>query len=148
MSALQNRIDPVSRVHYPSVAEFERGEMDPADFVHAAHVYVAWQLLDQFTLLESIQRFAAALRRFTKAIGQESKYHETITWFFVLLISERKSANESWDEFAAANEKLISDSKSILKQHYSEERLWSDLARRQFLLPDRIANNQDTCAPR
>ncbi len=84
MSALQMTIDPASRVRYPSVAEFERGEMDPAEFVHAAHVYVAWQLLDQYTLLESIQRFAAALKRFTKAIGQEGKYHETITWFFVL----------------------------------------------------------------
>ncbi len=144
MNSLQKRIDPAPLMRYPSLAEFENGDLDPNTFAHAAHVYVTWQLLDECALLDAIQRFAAALKRLTKAISQETKYHETITWFFVMLIAERKTATESWDQFAAANQDLISGSKSLLKQYYSEERLWSEQARRQFLLPDRMAIKQDT----
>ncbi len=132
---------PVTSHRFPTVAEFERGELDPEAFVHEAHVYVAWELINQCPLTEAIQRFTQALRRLTTAIGQEAKYHETITWFFMLRTAERREAlgATDWDTFAAANSDLLTDSKAMLARHYSAERLWSPLARRQFLLPDLAA---------
>ena len=129
---------PISKPRFPTIAEFERGDLDPEAFVHEAHVYVAWELINECPLTEAIQRFASALRRFTKAIGQEAKYHETITWFFMILTAERQAAlgAKNWDTFAAANPDLLANSQSMLARHYSAERLWSPLARRQFLLPD------------
>ena len=61
MNSLQKRIDPAPLMRYPSLAEFENGDLDPNTFTHAAHVYVTWQLLDECALLDAIQRFAAAL---------------------------------------------------------------------------------------
>ena len=42
------------------------------------------------TLLEAVQHFAAALKRLTSQLGIPGKYHETITWFFMFLIEERR----------------------------------------------------------
>ena len=129
---------PSTKPRFPTVAEFERGELDPEAFVHEAHVYVAWELINECPLAEAIERFAAALRRLTRALGQEAKYHETITWFFMILTAERQAAlgAKNWDIFAGANPDLLTNSQSMLARYYSAERLWSPLARRQFLLPD------------
>ena len=123
---------------FPTVAEFERGEVDAEAFGHEAHVYVAWELINQCSLTEAIQRFTDALRQLTKALGQEAKYHETISWFFMIRTAERHAelGVTDWDTFAAANPDLLTNSKSMLDRHYSGERLWSPLAKRQFLLPD------------
>jgi len=126
---------------FPTVAEFERGEVDAVAFDHEAHVYVAWEMINQYPLTEAIQRFTDALRRLTKALGQEAKYHETISWFYMIRTAERRAAlgATDWDTFAAANAELLMNSKLMLDRHYSAERLWSPLARRQFLLPDLVA---------
>jgi hypothetical protein len=127
-----------STASYPGLVEFERLDFDPEEFDHAAHVCVGWRLVTAYPLSEAIHRFADTLRRLTKAENDEAKYHETITWFFMILIAERQSATQatSWPEFAAANGDLLTDSKALLQSHYSPSRLWSDQARQQFMLPD------------
>ena len=129
-----------TRGSYPTLDEFAQLEFDPESFDHAAHVYVGWALATTYPLDDAIRRFADTLRRLTRSLNVEGKYHETITWFFMILIAERQTATQAttWEEFAAANDDLLNDSKTLLESHYSPARLWSEQARQQFLMPDSV----------
>ena len=122
----------------PSIRAFEEGDIDPAEFDHEAHVHVAWSYLHDHGLLQSIDRFSGALRRLTTKLGVESKYHETTTWFFMIVVAERRSgsAGDNWQIFKAENADLFNDPGGLLRRYYSEARLNSETARNLFLLPD------------
>lgn len=138
MSALPERA--ISHNPEVSLQAFEDASIDPDLFDHEAHVYVAWLYLQECELDEALARFCAALKRLTIKLGIESKYHETITWFFMILIAERFTKPDSgdWQSFKRQNADLFATDPSIIKQHYSADRLGSALARTQFFLPDRL----------
>lgn len=123
------------------LAGFEAGTL-PA-FRHHDHVRVAWLYLERYDALTALGRFAEGLRHFAAAKGQAGLYHETITWAYLLLIRERRAqatGAESWEEFAARNGDLFAWKPSILSHYYRDETLASELARRVFVLPDRMAS--------
>ena len=124
---------------FPTVEAFESGTLDPAAFDHQAHVFIAWKLLGKNSPARATSKFLSALKRLTAALGIESKYHETISCFYMTLIAERRTgqAGQTWADFADGNPDLLGPSEVLLAQHYTPDRLWSDLARRQFLLPDK-----------
>ncbi len=51
------------------IPALEAGRIDPAEFDHVAHVYIAWKYLQQTGLAEAIARFTAALRQLTARAG-------------------------------------------------------------------------------
>lgn len=118
------------------IAEFEAGSFDPSSFDHAAHVRVAWCYLQECDLGEAIRRFTRALRALTARLGVAGKYHETISWFFMIAIAERcaRQPDADWEAFRRGNPDLFRG--DLLRGRYSDDRLRSPLARRQFLLPD------------
>lgn len=120
------------------IRSFEAGAIDPNDFDHAVHVYIAWCYLQEHSLLDAIARFTTALRALTDRLGAAARYHETITWFFLVVIAERcaKTPSDDWPSFRQHNADLLRDA-SILRRFYTADRLQSELARRQFVLPDR-----------
>ncbi len=122
-----------------SIEQFEDGNVDAGQFDHEAHVYVGWLYVQAFDLAEAVVRFDGALRRLTERLGVPGKYHATITWLFLVLINERALPGESWDAFRSRNEALFRDSKTTLERYYSDTLLFSDAARRHFVLPDRLA---------
>jgi hypothetical protein len=121
----------------PGMADFEAGAIDAERFDHQAHVHVAWCYLRQFPLAEAITRFTAALRRLTVRLGAEGKYHETISWFFMIVLADRMAADPArdWDAFRSGNGDLFDDAGGLLRRHYSAECL--EGARGRFVLPDR-----------
>ena len=121
-----------------TIERFEAGRLDPEAFDHAAHVYVGWLYVCRYPLAEAVSRFEAAIRRLVKSLGDEDKYHTTLTWFYLLLIGERTQADEDWASFVARNPDLF-DNRSLLARYYTSECLWSPRARAHFVLPDRIA---------
>ena len=125
---------------FATLAEFEDGILDIGSFDHTAHLYIAWTLLEECPVLEAMQRFTCALRQIVRIHGIKGKYHETLSCFLIVLIAERKSrgAYQDFDEFANANSDLLTGSKALLHEYYSPLRLASPLAKRQFLLPDRV----------
>ena len=90
-----------------TIDHFEAGEIDPDQFDHEAHIYVAWLYLDTWPRDEAIARFDAALQRFTRRIVAETKYNAMITWLFLLLIAERRQEGEAWLAFRARNNALF-----------------------------------------
>jgi hypothetical protein len=120
---------------------FERGEVDAESFDHEAHVYLGWLYLERYPLLEAIRRYRDGLRRLTARLGAPGKYHETITWFFLVQIDNRRrlAGTTDWPGFRRDNPDLFR-ARPLLARYYSPERVDSDTARRHFLLPDRIAD--------
>jgi hypothetical protein len=120
---------------------FETSTLPAGAFHHREHVRLAWIYLGRYPALEAMTRFCAGLRRFAAAQGKATLYHETITWAYLLLVRERRERRPgaTWEEFAAANEDLLTWRPSVLRSYYRDETLASDLARRVFVLPDRAA---------
>ena len=118
------------------VKQIETGDLQT--LTHSDHVQLAWTLLRDGPFDSAIQKIRALLRDFAASKGQPGKFHETITWAFVLIIQERmlKSTTTSWPQFREENPDLF-DAKEMLRLHYSEEKLQSSIARENFLLPDR-----------
>jgi hypothetical protein len=121
------------------IEQFESGATPADTFHHLDHVRLAFEYLCRYSVLESLERFSEALKRFAAAQGKADLYHETITWAYLLLIRERiarASAAETWEEFAVRNPDLLVWKGGVLSTLYNRETLDSDLARRVFVLPD------------
>lgn len=92
-----------------TIQEFEAGDVDPARFDHATHIYIGWLYMTTYDRADAIARFDAALRRLTEKIGAADKYNAMITWLFLLLIAERTQKGEDWSAFRARNADLFDD---------------------------------------
>jgi len=122
-----------------TVRAFENATIDPGDFNHEAHIQVGWHYLQDYDQLDAISRFTDAIRRLTRKLGVPGKYHETITWFYLLKIAERcrDKRPSDWPTFKAANPDLFAWNPSLIQKYYSDALLSSEIARRSFVLPDR-----------
>jgi hypothetical protein len=121
------------------IDRFERGLSPNDSFHHADHVQLAFAYLSQYSVLQALDRFAAALKRFAESRGKSQLYHETISYSYFFLIRERmaRGAVTDWGEFARQNPDLLISKDGILSRYYHEATLKSDLARTVFLLPDK-----------
>lgn len=118
---------------------FEAHDVEAAKFDHEQHVRAAFEMLRRYGFLEASMRYVAAIQAIATEAGVPEKFNLTITLAFLALIAERASRAPDcdFDEFIARNPDLLS--KAVLDRWYSPERLQSDLARRQFLLPGEVA---------
>jgi len=131
------------------IKQFEEGTTAADTFHHADHVRLAFEYLRRYPALEALEKFSAALQRFAAAQAKAQRYHETITWAYLLLIRERQARAgcaqtpcaqtrlETWEEFAERNADLLVWKGGVLSTLYRQETLDSELARRTFVLPDR-----------
>lgn len=113
----------------------------PAEqFHHADHVRLGWLMLRRESWPRALVRFCDGLKRYATSLGQTGLYHETITVAYLLLIHERQEREGavSFEEFATKNPDLLQWRPSALDRYYRNETLGSDLARRTFVLPDRL----------
>jgi hypothetical protein len=135
------------------VAALEGGQIRGDGFHHADHVRAGFLFMRRFPAWDALRRFSRALEGMAAASGQPTRYHETITWAFLLLIRERLArwahANgrpPSWEEFLADNVDLLEWKNHVLNKYYEAQTLASDLARTTFLLPDRGVNDDGRVA--
>lgn len=122
------------------IERFESLTLQPEAFPHREHVRLAWIYLRENTALTALSKFCDGLKRFAASVGKPDRYHETVTWAYLLLIHERMAKSEtadSWEEFAETNKDLLDWGSNILKHHYRDETLQSELAKRVFLFPDK-----------
>ena len=123
------------------IERFENCALRGEDFHHRDHVKVVWLYLGDNSVLETLRKFSAGLKRFAAANGKPNLYHETITWAYVFLIHERRArmgGEQRWPEFVEANPDLFDWKDNILKSYYQDHTLKSDMARRTFVFPDRF----------
>lgn len=118
------------------IRAFEHATLPAGEFNHAAHVRAGWWYLRHHPIGVAIDRFSQALRLFAAAQGATTKYHETMTVAWMLLLAERlhRSGNLDWPAFAAAHPELFARP-SLLLRYYSAETLASEEARAGFVMP-------------
>ena len=117
---------------------FESLEIAPQDFHHKEHVYVAFSMLEKYDFVTACAKYASTIRAMAESVGVPEKFNATITFAFMSVIAERKArmSNADLTEFLDSNPDLLSA--SVLADWYTKERLDSEIARSQFLLPDRV----------
>ena len=110
-------------------------------FTHESHIRMGWIYVQSMPLTDAIASFCQDLRAYTVHLGASDKYHETITWFYLMLINERSAKltkDHNWAEFKEANPDLFAPSSRVLQQFFSESLLSAELARTTVMLPDLI----------
>lgn len=119
--------------------KFESLELDADSFRHREHLRVAWTMMQQWSPLEAMDRYIAALKRFAEHHGAIGKYHETITLFYLYEVQRRIAQQPpapSWHDFEAANPDLAGSHHEFLGRHYPAQALASNFATNHFLPPD------------
>jgi|GEM_PF-6100975 len=101
---------------------FLAGDIDPAQFGHAAHVEMARRVLDRFDFLDAVRLYDRALARITQRAGVPEKRSVTKTLAFLAVIRETGEP----------------PSARLLDTWYSADRLADPAGRDAFLMPDRF----------
>jgi len=113
----------------------ERGELH--EFPHASHLRVAWvYLAESPSVQQAANKMRRTLRRFATAAGKPEKYHETMTLFWVQVLSDAYAVSQGrgLEDIVRANPQLLE--KNFALTYYSPERLFSDEARISWVQPD------------
>ncbi len=124
---------------------FENDAVPEGSFHHSDHVRLAFAYLCEYPVLNALERFASALKRFAAARGKTQLYNETITCAYFFLIRERMACGggADWEEFSRQNTDLLTWKSGILSRYYRESTLKSDFARTVFVLPDKYLEVAD-----
>jgi hypothetical protein len=120
---------------------FESCTLAPAEFSHRQHLSLGWIYLRRYGFPGGVARFCDRLRDYVAAIGATGKYHETITWAYMVLMHEEMTLRSPPGEtFAAMVERrpdLLDHRNGALANCYPPTQLESADARRVFVLPHR-----------
>lgn len=106
---------------------------------HRDHVRLGWIYLAREPLARAAARFIDDLQRLAAALGAPGKYHETLTWAYLLWIHACMTAGPRHADsaaFLAAHPQLLDQ--DGLRPFYRAETLATAEARRVFVLPDRV----------
>lgn len=132
-----------ARISSPSEDElfrdFEALTLDPALFTHRRHLAFGWRYLQRHGFPEGAARFIEALKTYVGHVGAAAKYHETITWAYLVLLNEElvlsSNRDEPFDLLVRRRPDLLDHRGGALARIYSKEQLDQPEARRVFLLP-------------
>jgi hypothetical protein len=117
---------------------FARGALPSGDFSHRGHLRVAWVYLRQRPFARAALCFGRHLRRYAGSLGAAGKYHETLTWAYLVLINERLQAappGESFEGFLERCPELADPKGGLIGRYYDKAQLASPSARQAFVLP-------------
>jgi hypothetical protein len=116
---------------------FHQGALTGDEFRHRGHLRLAWLVLSRHPRDEAEQIVASEIRRFAVANGASNRYHDTLTRFWVRLVShatENAPEARNIDELLSMFPFLLD--KSLPYRHWREETFNSDLARTGWVEPD------------
>ncbi len=126
------------------ICAFEDTTLPEECFRHRDHIRLAWLYLRRYSVPHVLELYTQGIKNFARANGSETLYHETITWAYIFLVKERMETadgNEHWEDFASKNPDLMSWQDSVLNRYYPKEVLFSDLAKKTFLLPETVSKS-------
>jgi hypothetical protein len=116
---------------------FEHCELPECQWTHLAHIRVAWICLRLLPPAAALARLREGILRYnTEVLDRRNKYHETVTVAFTRIVSDRMRDGDTWSDFAGRISDLLSTENPVLLSYYSENRLFSDDARTEFVEPD------------
>ena len=117
------------------VGLFESCQLPGERWTHRAHLAVAATYLGRYPLPEATDRARVHIRRYNESRGNSTGYHETITVLFMRLLAREVRSNHR-RRAELVNDLAARCRVDWLLGYYSRDRLWSDAARADFVLPD------------
>ena len=118
------------------VHRFESCELNPADFRHYQHLTVTLWYLRQFPYEVASEKIRTGIKKLAAAYGKTG-YHETITLFWLRIVSNFAAADDTSPLWALANMLVAAHhDKNLLKHYYSEELIASAEAKSVWVSPD------------
>lgn len=122
------------------LAAFEACTVSRPEWAHEAHVRVAWIYAWREHSVDNVcNLMRTGIRRLGAAFGTgTTRYHETVTIAFSVIITDRTARADSpdWESFKSRNSDLFDRESPILLKFYSRDVLYSDTARAEFVPPD------------
>jgi hypothetical protein len=121
---------------------FEACTLPRSQWTHKAHLMVALWYLVRYSSSEAIQRIRSGIQRYNAAAGivttKNSGYHETLTLFWICLVSHYLEVKGSVDSLSRLANELIEalSDRSLPFSYYSRDRLMSLEARTHWIEPD------------
>lgn len=118
------------------VESFEACSFHPADFRHYQHLTVALWYVWHLPFEEATERVTSGIRRLAESYGKTG-YHETITLFWLRIVTAFVSEHENLTLPALANA-LIDKccNKEFIGRYYSPDLLGSAKAKIEWVEPD------------
>jgi hypothetical protein len=116
---------------------FHEGALTGDEFRHRGHLRLAWLVLSRHPRDEAEQIVANEIRQFAVANGASNRYHDTLTRFWVRLLShamEHAPEARTIDELLSMFPLLLD--KSLPYRHWRGETFNSDPARTGWVEPD------------
>lgn len=121
------------------VRAFDAGTLPSAQFSHRVHLAAGWAYLARHGFPDGVVRFRERLRAYVAAAGAAAKYHETLTWAYMILMNEerelRAAPGESFDAMIARRPDLLDHRGGAIARVYAADELAAEAARRVLVLP-------------
>lgn len=120
---------------------FESFQINPAEFHHREHLRIAYVLIIKYGVEEAFSRIKSDILGFLDHLGVgNGKYHETLTYAWLLLLHHSMQISEcasNFELFIQKNDMLLNP--SLVDSHYSKALLTSSGAKKHFVSPDLIS---------
>lgn len=117
---------------------FEKCEIIPEDFDHAAHLRLAYIYLCETSIEAVGERMKGSLLKYLNHLGSgRDKYHETLTQAWIRAVAYFMAVSDGCDSsfaFISQHRQLLNS--KIMLTHYSGQLLFSVKARSAFVEPD------------
>jgi len=117
---------------------FESGDLPPQAFDHRAHLRLAYVYLATKGRDGAVHAFRESLRAFLRHHHVDpAKYHETLTqaWLQAAWHFMQRAGDTTGSEAFLQRSPALHDPK-VMMTHYSRDVLFSEAARRRFVVPD------------
>ncbi|WP_426482219.1 hypothetical protein [Chryseobacterium sp. R2ACT005] len=118
--------------------QFAGSSLDPTLFSHEAHLRLAWIHLSKYGEKKAVENITEQLQNFVRHLGVTDKYNETLTVSAIKAVKHfiQKGSIASFYEFITIHQRLKTDFKNIIEQHYSFDIFDSTTAKEKYLKPD------------
>jgi hypothetical protein len=118
------------------VESFEACSFHPSEFRHYQHLTVALWYVRHFPYDEAVTKMTSGIRRLAETYGKTG-YHETITLFWLQIVSDFAGADNDPSLATTANRLIdLCDDKNLIYEYYSRELLESARAKAEWVEPD------------
>ncbi len=122
------------------VSAFLHGSLPPQQFHHRDHLRLTWCLVRRDGEEAATGEITTGIRKFAARHGQASKYHETLTRFWIRVVGHMVAARPEiadFETFLAAFPQLLD--KDLPYRHWRRETMWAEAAREAWVSPDLLA---------
>jgi hypothetical protein len=125
--------------HHDILRRFESCTLPPAELNHRRHLALGWLYLRMYGFPLGVVEFQSRLRAYVNAVGATSKYHETVTWAYMILMNEemqlRAAPDEGFEVMIQRRPDLLDHRSGALAACYPSGQLDAADCRRVFMLP-------------